>query len=97
MVDVERAAELGLEALHGRLLGVEAADLGAGAGPEEHAAEGLGRGQRGGRGGRLGRRFAAGVVAPEGEAGTDDGHGEDDGDREAGAGGEEVPEPAGRC
>ena len=56
VVDVERAAELGLEALHGRLLGVEAADLGAGAGPEEHAAEGLGRGQRGGRGGATGCR-----------------------------------------
>jgi len=64
---------------------------------KEHATDRLGRSGGGGRRGRLGDRRAAGIVLPQGEGGADDTQGGDHRDREAGAGREEVPEPAGRC
>jgi hypothetical protein len=97
VIDVQRAADLLFQLLDRRFLGRQAADVGAGAGAEEHTGRGLGRRCR--RRGRGGERDGLGfrlVVAPEGEGGdpgeaecTDHEHGD------TGPGREEVPEPAG--
>src|SRR5581483_736168 len=95
VVDVERAADALLEPAHRRLLRRHAPAVGAGAGAEEYALRRLGRRRGGRRRGRLDDRGLAPVVAPQGEGGTDDRQADDDGNGEAGAGGEEVPEPTG--